>query len=125
MIETLQGLPDGVLGFRAVGTVEASDYETVLDPALDAAVARGDKVNLVFVLGDDFERYSLGALWQDARLEGKPAHVWGRIALVTDHSVIGEIIHGISFVFPCELRIFAVSALDDAIAWAGEGPKTS
>ena len=125
MIETLQGLPDSVLGFRAVGAVEASDYETVLDPAIDAAIDRGDKVNLVFVLGDEFERYSLGALWQDARLEGKSPHVWGRIALVTDHSVIGEIIHGIAFLLPCELRIFAVAAIDDAIAWAGEGPKTS
>jgi hypothetical protein len=125
MIETLQGLPDGVLGFRAVGAVDASDYETVLDPALDATIERGEKVNVVYVLGDEFERYSLGALWQDAKLEGKPGDVWGRIALVTDHSVIAEIIHGISFLFPCELRIFAVSALDDAVAWAGEGPKAS
>jgi len=125
MIETLHGLPDGVLGFRAVGAVEASDYETVLDPALDATIEAGATVNLVFVLGEEFERYSLGALWQDAKLEGKPAHVWGRIALVTDHSIIGEIIHGIAFLFPCELRIFAVSALDDAIAWAAEGPASS
>ena len=123
MIESLQGLPEGVIGFRAVGAVEASDYESALDPAIDAAIADHRKVNLVYVLGEEFERYSLGAMWQDAKLEGKPPHVWGRIALVTDHSVIGEIIHGISFLFPCELRIFAVSALDDAIAWAAEGPK--
>ncbi|MFB7883748.1 STAS/SEC14 domain-containing protein [Microbacterium sp. NPDC056057] len=123
MIESLHGLPDGVIGFRAVGAVDASDYVGSLDPAIDAAVDAGRKVNLVYVLGDEFERYSLGALWQDAKLEGKPAHVWGRIALVTDHSLIGEVIHGISFLFPCELRIFAVSALDDAIAWAAEGPK--
>ncbi|MGL4255575.1 MAG: STAS/SEC14 domain-containing protein, partial [Microbacterium sp.] len=104
MIETMHGLPDGVLGFRAVGAVEAADYESVLDPAIDAAVDAGRKVNLVFVLGDEFERYSLGALWKDAELEGKPAHIWGRIALVTGHAVIAEIIHGISFLFPCELR---------------------
>lgn len=122
MIETMHGLPDGVLGFRAVGAVEAADYESVLDPAIDAAVEAGRKVNLVFVLGEEFERYSLGAMWKDAELEGKPAHIWGRIALVTDHSVIAEIIHGISFLFPCELRIFGVDAVDDAVAWAAEGP---
>jgi hypothetical protein len=122
MIESLHGLPDGVLGFRAIGAVEASDYESTLDPAIDAVIEAGDKVNLVFVLGEEFERYSLGALWQDAKLEGKPSRVWGRIALVTDHTVIGEVIHGIAFLFPCELRIFAVSALDDAIAWAAEAP---
>ncbi|WP_137843023.1 STAS/SEC14 domain-containing protein [Microbacterium sp. 2FI] len=122
MIESLHGLPDGVLGFRAIGAVEASDYESSLDPAIDAAIEAGDKVNLVFVLGEEFERYTLGALWQDAQLEGKPPRVWGRIALVTDHTVIGEIVHGIAFLFPCEVRIFAVSALDDAIAWAAEAP---
>ena len=122
MIETLQDLPDGVIGFRAVGAVEASDYETVLDPAIDEAIADGRKVNLVFVLGEEFERYSLGAVWQDALLEGKPGGVWGRIALVTDHQLIGEIIHGIAFLFPCELKIFAVASLDDAVAWAAEGP---
>lgn len=122
MIETMHGLPDGVLGFRAVGAVDSSDYESVLDPAIDAAIERGEKVNLVLVLGDEFERYTLGALWQDARLEGKPADTWGRIALVTDHSLIGEIVHGISFLFPCEVRIFGVGAVDDAVAWAAEGP---
>ena len=125
MIESLHGLPDGVIGFRAVGAIEASDYVVSLDPAIDAAVDAGRKVNLVYVLGDEFERYSLGALWQDAKLEGKPAHVWGRIALVTDHGVIAEVIHGIAFLFPCELRIFAVAALDDAVAWAAEGPQES
>lgn len=124
MIETLPDLPDGVIGFRAIGAVEASDYETVLDPALDEAIAANDKINLVFVLGEEFERYSLGAMWQDALLEGKPGDVWGRIALVTDHTLIGEIVHGIGFLFPGELRIFPVASLGDAVAWAAEGPRT-
>jgi hypothetical protein len=123
MIEQLSDLPDPVIGFRAVGTVEASDYESVIDPAIDATIAAGHKVNLVFVLGDDFERYSMGAMWQDALLEGKPERSWGRIALVTDHSLVGEIIHGIAFLFPCDLKIFAVAAQGDAVQWASEGPR--
>lgn len=123
MIEQLQDLPDGVIGFRAVDTVGAADYQEVVDPAIDAVIAERRKVNLVFVLGDEFERYSLGAMWQDALLEGKPERSWGRIALVTDHALIGEIIHGIAFLFPCDLRIFAVDALPDAVQWASEGPR--
>lgn len=121
MIETLPDLPAGVLGFRAVGTVESSDYTAVIDPAIDEVIAAGDKVNLVFVMGDEFERYSLGALWQDAALESRPERSWGRIALVTDHQIIGEVIHGISFLFPCELRFFPTEKLADATAWAAEG----
>ena len=123
MIEQLNDLPEGVIGFRAVDTVEASDYENVVDPAIEATIAEGRKVNLVFVLGEEFERYSLGAMWQDALLEGKPERSWGRIALVTDHALIGEIIHGIAFLFPCDLKIFAVDALPDAVQWASEGPR--
>jgi len=123
MIELLPDLPDTVIGFRAVGTVEASDYESVIDPAIDATIAAGRKVNLVFVLDDDFERYSMGAMWQDALLEGKPGRSWGRIALVTDHAVIGEVIHGIAFLFPGEVRIFAVAAQAEAVAWTAEGPQ--
>ena len=123
MIEQLNELPDGVIGFRAVGTVEASDYESTIDPVIDTTIAEGRKVNLVFVLGEEFERYSMGAMWQDALLEGKPERSWGRIALVTDHAIIGEIIHWIAFLFPCDLKIFAVAAQADAVQWASEGPR--
>jgi hypothetical protein len=123
MIEQLNDLPDSVIGFRAVGAVEASDYQSVVDPAIDATIAAGHKVNLVFVLGEEFERYSLGAMWQDALLEGKPERTWGRIALVTDHSIVGEIIHGIAFLLPGDLKIFAVAAEADAVQWASEGPR--
>ena len=123
MIEQLHDLPDAVIGFRAIGTVEASDYENVVDPAIDTTIGEGHKVNLVFVLGEEFERYSMGAMWQDALLEGKPERSWGRIALVTDHAIIGEIIHGIAFLFPCDLKIFAVAAQAYAVQWASEGPR--
>ena len=37
-------------------------------PAIDAALAEHDKINLVFVLGGDFDHYSLGAMLEDAKL---------------------------------------------------------
>ena len=119
MIEPLPDLPPNVLGFRAVGTVEASDYRTVLDPAIDAAIAKGEKVNLVYVLGDDFGKYSLSALWQDVLLEGKPERSWGRIALVTDRRIIGEVVQGFAFLLPADFRLFALGDLGTAVEWAG------
>jgi hypothetical protein len=124
MIQQLPNLPDGVIGFGAVGAVDASDYKTVLDPAIDAAVAAHQKVNLVFELGEQFERYSLGAMWQDALLEGQPREVWGRVALVTDHRVIGEVIHGLAFLFPGEVKLFPVASLDEAVDWAAKGRRS-
>lgn len=64
MLEPLSGLPDGVIGFEAVGRVEASDYADVLRPAIERAAATGG-LRFVYVLGDRFEGYSAGASWQD------------------------------------------------------------
>jgi hypothetical protein len=121
MIEPLPDLPPGVLGFRAVGTVDASDYRTVLNPAVDAVIATGQKVNLVIVLGEEFSRYSLSALWQDALLEGKPEGSWGRVALVTHRRILGDIVQGLAGMLPGDFRRFPLTELDDAIAWVGSG----
>jgi hypothetical protein len=117
-ITTIPDLPAGTLGFQASGVVSVDDYRTVFDPALAAAVAQHTKVNLIYVLGEDFGRYSLGAMWQDMRLEGMPHETWGRVALVTDHSGLAEAIHLLAFLFPGELKIFALAKQSDAVAWA-------
>lgn len=126
MIEVLPDLPAGVIGFRAVGTVEASDYATVLDPAIDAAIAAAvasrEKVNLVYVLGDEFDRYSIGAVWQDGLLADRPRHVWGRTALVTDHETLAGIVRGFARLLPFEFRVFPLASLPDAITWAAGHP---
>ena len=47
MFEPIDGAPDGVLAFKAVGQVEASDYEQVLTPAIEAATSGGAKDRIV------------------------------------------------------------------------------
>ncbi len=120
-IETIPNLPAGTIGFRAVGVVHSDDYKQVLDPAIDAAVAAHEKVNLVYVLGDGFDRYSLGAMWQDARMVGVPRDTWGRLALVTDHTGLGEAVHLLAFLIPGEFRVFPATGEADAIEWVAGG----
>jgi len=117
-IETLTDLPDGLLGFRAVGTVTSADYRDVLDPHVLAAVGDGTAVNVVYVLGEEFDKYSLGAMFEDARLQKVPSDVWGRLAVVTDHTTISDLLHVFAFAFPGDLRVFPVARESEAIAWA-------
>ena len=117
-ITAMTDLPADTLGFHASGVVSAENYQTVLDPALKAALAQHRKVNLVYVLGDDFDRYTVGAMWQDVILERLPHDMWGRVALVTDHSGLAETIHLLAFLFPGELRIFPLAKQSDAVNWA-------
>lgn len=115
MIEPLENLPAGVIGFRAVGKVEPDDYRNVLIPAIESA---GDQIRLIYVLGEDFDSYSLGAIWQDTKLglSQSPKH-WKRIAFVTDHDWLR---HGAAVfgpLVPGDFKLFEPGELDAAIAW--------
>lgn len=119
MIEQLEGMPAGTIGFRAVGTVEPDDYKNVLDPAIDALLAEHDKLNLIYVIGDDFDRYSVGAIWQDVRLGARSPKVWGRIALVTDHDWLRHAMAIFDPITPGDCKVFALSEQDAAVTWVG------
>ncbi|MBM7506032.1 STAS/SEC14 domain-containing protein [Agromyces aurantiacus] len=121
MIELLDDLPSDVIGFRAVGTVTASDYREVLDPAIDAAAASSGKLDLVLVIDDEFDHYSLGAMMEDAKLLGRPLSIWDRAAFVTDRDVLTGIAVAFGGLVPGEFRVFPLDRLDEAIAWVGKG----
>ena len=118
MIEPLENLPAGVIGFRATGTVEPADYDNVLEPAIESARAGGGKVNMVYVIGEDFDRYSLGALWKDAKLGASSPRSWNRLALVTDHDWLGQAVSIMGFLIPGDVKVFELSEQDGAIKWA-------
>jgi hypothetical protein len=61
VIRIIAGMPAGTIGLEAVGKVTDDDYSTVLLPAIEAALERND-VRLLYVLGEDFESYSPGAM---------------------------------------------------------------
>jgi hypothetical protein len=118
VIEPLEGAPPGVLAFKAVGKVEASDYEGVLRPAIEAAIAEHGKVRLVYLLGTEFDGYSAGAAWEDMKVWAPHLRSWERCAVVTDHRLIGDAVRAFSMLMPGEVKVFPVAGLDDALAWA-------
>ena len=67
VIESIDA-PGGVVAFKAVGTIDAEDYADVLRPAVERAIAEHGRVRLVFVLGPEFNGYTAGAAWEDAKL---------------------------------------------------------
>lgn len=120
MIEPLPDLPDGVLGFEAVGEVHSDDYRDTLVPAVETAAASG-AIRLVYVLGDRFEGYSAGASWQDAKLGAHHHGAWRRAALVTDLDWARHLTSVFGWAIPGEVQVFAVADLADAVAWAAAG----
>jgi hypothetical protein len=118
MIERIEGAPARVLAFRAVGRVEAADYEQTLTPAIEAAIAEHGAIRLVYELGKEYEGYSAGAAWEDMKLWTPHLKSWERCAVVTDHRMLADAIRGFAMLMPGEVKVFPVGQLDEALAWA-------
>ncbi len=117
MLQPITDMPDGVLGFEAVGEVHASDYRGALMPAVREVWERGDKVRIVLV----FERWggmSPGAAWEDLKVGMKHLTKWERIALVTDLDWMITVTSLFGWMTPGALKRFPVAERDQAIAWA-------
>jgi SpoIIAA-like len=120
LIQLLTGLPQGIVGIEAVGHVEADDYTNVVEPAVRAALQHSDKVRLLYVLGEGFEGYSAAASWEDAKLGIGHWGAWEKIAIATDRGWIRDALKAFGWMFPGEVRVFAVADQPAALDWLGE-----
>ncbi len=120
MIRLVDGLPDNVVGFEAVGEVRAGDYDTVFEPAIAAALESNDTIRVLYILGDDFDGYSGGAMWEDAKIGVSRLSKWERIAVVTDHGLYADGIKAFGWMIPGEIKVYATSEVDAAKTWIAE-----
>lgn len=117
MIELLSNLPENVVGIAASGHVSVSDYETVLVPAVEAALKKHAKAKLLYVLGSDLTGFTPGAMWEDAKLGFAHFTAWERIAVVTDVSWVANATSLFGFVMPCPVQVFSIKDRAKAEAW--------
>ncbi len=118
MIRIRHDMPPGVLGMEAVGDVEREDYEDVILPAVERAIAEQGKLRVVYILGPEFDDYEGGAMWEDLKLGVRhPASV-ERIAVVTDLRWVGAAIRAFSMLWPGQGRAFPVAEMEAAKRWA-------
>ncbi len=117
MVEKLTGLPENVIGFSAHGKVTAEDYEGHIVPAVEEAVEKYKRVRLLYHLGEDFDSFAAGAVWEDAKVGLSHLAAWERIALVTDIDWIRMATKAFGFAMPGEVRVFANAELGAAREW--------
>ncbi len=118
MIEMMEGLPDNVIGFEAVGKVDAGDYKSTLDPAVDAALEDHDKLRLIYLMGDQFDGYTGGAMWEDTKIGMGHWNRWEKIAIVTDKGWVDDAIKFLGWAIPGEVKVYPTADLDAAKEWA-------
>lgn len=117
MIETLEGFPANVVAVRGHGRISGADYENVLVPAVEKALAAHDKVRVYYEIADDFEGYAPAAMWEDFSVGMKHLTHWDRVAVVTDVPWIAQAMGFFRFMMPIEIKAFPTGEARAAKAW--------
>lgn len=120
MIQLLDSLPDNIIGLVAHGDVRAADYRKVVAPAVERALAHGERVRLLYVLGDDFISFSAGALRESPIIGLARGGRWERIAVVTDTDWVILAFRALGWLIPGEVRRFAADQQQQAVIWLSE-----
>lgn len=117
MLKPLTDLPPGIDGLEAVGRVSKDDYEKVMAPLLDAARRDGRKLRFLYQIGPEFQGFTPGAAWQDAKLGLSNLRLFEAIAMVTDSGWIRESTRLAAFMMPCPVEVFSVADRARAVEW--------
>jgi hypothetical protein len=124
MVERLEDMPGGTMGFRLSGKVTRDEYHELLAP-VTAALERGERVRYLVATAPDFHGLELGALWEDVKAAGtvglKHHASWERFAVVTDKEWMRNAVAAFGWVSPGELRVFEPGELEAAKGWVATG----
>jgi hypothetical protein len=119
MLERIEEMPAGTVGFSASGTLSRADYSEVLEPALREASASGE-IRMLFRL-TDFHGLEPGAWFQDVKTGlglGIGHHsAWKRSAIVTDVDWIGKAYQFFAWMTPGEVKVYGLEGLEEAKTW--------
>jgi hypothetical protein len=121
MIEIIrEGFPGNVVALRAHGTVEHRDYEEVLVPAVESAIATHGKIRFLYHVPGDFTGYTAGAMWDDAKVGLGHLTAFEKVAVVTDVAWMRNAVNLFRFLIPCPVKIFANAEFTEAAAWIND-----
>ena len=121
MLRRLNEMPAGTIGFEAVGEVEDDDWGRSVEPQLREAIAGGDRLRLLFLLGPRSGEIDDDAVQAEAGFHARHLQAYERLAVVTDEEWVRPALRGLSFLLPGQARAFPVSDLEAAKRWLAEG----
>jgi hypothetical protein len=122
MVERIEEMPAGTIGFRVVEKLTGDDYREQIEPVIGAAAETGE-VRLLFEIDAGFGM-DAGAVIEDAKTGLKSGlgrmKAWKRTAVVTDVDWIRKAMKAFGFMAPGEVRVFEPAELGAAKVWVAE-----
>jgi hypothetical protein len=116
-VTLIEGLPDDAVGMVVRGVIDAKDYAEKIVPAIEAKLARHDKIKVLCHIGAEFESFTAGAAWEDAKFGTANLARFSKVALVSDIGWMQSATRIFAPLVPGEVRVFADKDLDAATAW--------
>ena len=117
MIEFLSEGTGNVVGIRATGALNSSDYENILIPRLEKMFAEFGRLRILFYMDEGFTGWDLSAAWDDAALALKHRADFEKIAVAGGPDWVAWCIRLSAFLISGEIRVFPKDHLQDAWNW--------
>jgi hypothetical protein len=121
MLRRIDDMPEGTIGFEAVGEVEDDDWEREVEPVLRQGIADGGRVRLLYLLGPRAREVEGEAMGADVEFRARHASSFERVAVVSDEDWMRPALAALSFLLPGKAKGFKVAELADAKAWLVQG----
>ena len=119
-VTLMEDLPDDAVGISVRGVIDAEDYASKIVPAIEAKLARHEKIKVIYQVGPEFESFTPGAVWSDTRFGTANLARFSKVALVTDIPWMKNATRIFAPLVPGEIRVFADRELAAAKAWIAE-----
>lgn len=119
MIERIDPMPAGTIGFRASGRLTRDDYRNVIEPVLGAAAKAGE-IRMLFEI-TDFNGVEPAAGYEDLKtglgLGWGHRSAWRRTAVVTDLEWLAKGFEFFAWVTPGEVKVYGLDGFGEAQDW--------
>ena len=117
MLQLMSDVPEDTVGITAKGSISANDYENVLIPAIEEKLESHKKINIIYHIDKEFEKFELGAIWDDAKVGVQHFNCWDKIAIVSDVPWINNMTKAVRMVIPGQIKIYDNEHLFEAKKW--------
>ena len=120
MIELIEHLPAGSLGFSCSGQISGEEMQRLVIPSVETALQEYEQIKALVVIEPDFQGLSLEAAWDDTNLSLRHWDGFERLAVVSDISWVKRACRALALLLPYPVQIFALSDQDGARRWLSE-----
>lgn len=116
----LDGYPDNVVALKAEGRITREDYEETLIPLIEEVVSARGGVKLLYWCGEEFEGFSAGAMWDDARFGMTHLGDFIKVAVVSDVEWVRQSVKLFAPFMRAPVQVFDNADIEDAKLWISE-----